>query len=30
MNSDRVIPLSELKCRLRESNQDGGIPFSCN
>ncbi|HFV9243424.1 TPA: hypothetical protein ACIAIH_002350 [Enterobacter bugandensis] len=27
MNSDRVIPLSELKCRLRESNQDGGIPF---
>lgn len=28
MNSDRVIPLSELKCRLMELNQDGGIPFS--
>ena len=30
MNSDRAIPLSELKCRLMELNQDGAIPFFCN
>ena len=28
MNSDPAIPLSELKCRLMELNQDDGILFS--